>query len=121
MTQIPSQEHPDTFLFSTKQKQILAIKLAKELRCPQCQNQNLMESNSPLAQDLRLKVYEKVESGKSEEDIVTYMTLRFGDMASYQPPLLAATAPLWGMPLLILLILSWVIFRRVKKRTSFSK
>lgn len=110
----PLQQHPETFQFSSKQKQALALKLAKQLRCPQCQNQNLTESNSPLAQDLRLKVYEKVEAGEEYQDIINYMTARFGEVVHYQPPINKGTFMLWGGPLLIFLMLGWVILRKVK-------
>lgn len=107
------QQHPETFQFSSPQKQTLALKLAKELRCPQCQNQNLIESNSPVASDLRLKVYEKVEQGQQEQQIIDYMTQRFGDMVHYQPPLNSATLLLWGGPIVIFLVFLWAIMRKV--------
>lgn len=109
------QAHPETFAFSSKEKQAKALKLAKDLRCPQCQNQNLMESNSPVAQDLRLKVYEKVEEGKNEEEIIRYMIQRFGDMAYYQPPLTPSTAILWAGPGLVMLLFGWVIIKKMVK------
>ncbi|KKD58649.1 hypothetical protein RN22_20005 [Grimontia sp. AD028] len=110
----PRQQNAETFQFSSLENQRLALKLGKELRCPQCQNQNLIESNSPVAQDLLLKVYEQVEAGTSEKQIVEYMTYRFGDMVHYQPPFNSHTALLWLGPLFILAALSLVIFRKAK-------
>lgn len=109
-----TQQHPETFQFSSPEQQSLALKLAKELRCPQCQNQNLIESNSPVAQDLLLKVYQQVEDGASEQDVIEYMTARFGAMVHYKPPFTAQTALLWGLPGLVVLLLIGIIVRRVR-------
>ncbi|EGA69376.1 heme lyase (NrfEFG) for insertion of heme into c552, subunit NrfF, partial [Vibrio sinaloensis DSM 21326] len=61
----------ELFEFSTLEKQKTAIELAKSLRCPQCQNQNLVESNSPLAKDLRLIVFKMINDGKDEQQVVS--------------------------------------------------
>lgn len=115
------QQHPETFQFSTKQNQELALKLAKDLRCPQCQNQNLIESNSPIAQDLRLKVYKKVELGQNKQQIIDYMTQRFGEMVHYQPPLNNTTVMLWAGPLAIFLLFLWLILRKVSRPRLIKK
>ncbi|CFV22617.1 cytochrome c-type heme lyase subunit nrfF%2Cnitrite reductase complex assembly [Yersinia enterocolitica] len=75
----------DTYHFSSPQHQQQALALAKELRCPQCQNQNLLESTSPIAQDLRLEVYRLVEAGHSSQEIMALMTQRYGDFVLYRP------------------------------------
>ncbi|MDU3901378.1 MAG: cytochrome c-type biogenesis protein CcmH, partial [Haemophilus haemolyticus] len=53
-------EMVDTYQFQNQDDRTRAVELAKSLRCPQCQNQNLVESNSPIAYDLRLEVYKMV-------------------------------------------------------------
>ncbi|SKA70330.1 cytochrome c-type biogenesis protein CcmH [Enterovibrio nigricans] len=113
------QNHAETFQFSSKENQSLALKLAKELRCPQCQNQNLIESNSPVAMHLRLKVYQFVEQGANEEQVIKHMTQRFGDMVHYKPPFKPGTAFLWLAPLLILGGLIGTVL--MKKPTDDSK
>lgn len=114
-TKLLNQQHVETFRFSSPENQRLALKLAKELRCPQCQNQNLIESNSPVAQDLLLKVYEQVETGASEKQVVEYMTYRFGNMVHYQPPFNSHTALLWLAPLMIVAGFALFIFKKVKR------
>jgi cytochrome c-type biogenesis protein CcmH len=74
------------------------------LRCPQCQNQNLIDSNSPVAQDLRLEVYEMVDEGKSDDEIVEFMTSRYGDFVLYKPRLDAKTYVLWIGPFALLIV-----------------
>lgn len=111
-----SAEMVDTFQFHSDEARIRAVALAKSLRCPQCQNQNLVESNATQAYALRLEVYELVNQGKSDDEIVQMMVSRFGQFVSYQPQLNSQTWALWGMPFLLLLGLIGAIIWRVKKR-----
>ncbi|MBV7691504.1 heme lyase NrfEFG subunit NrfF [Limnobaculum sp. M2-1] len=106
----------DTWQFKNPENQQRAISLAKQLRCPQCQNQNLVESTSPIAHDLRLEVYRMVDEGKSDEQIVSFMTQRFGDFVLYKPRFNSQTALLWCSPLVLLLFGLLIIWRYVKKR-----
>lgn len=94
----------DTYQFRHPELQNRAQELARALRCPQCQNQNLVESNSPIARDLRLEVYRWVDEGQSDEQVIARMTERFGDFVRYAPPFKASTALLWGGPALLLLL-----------------
>lgn len=105
----------ETFKFENQHDQQRAIKLARELRCPQCQNQNLIESNSPIAKDLRLEVYTMINEGKTDQQIIDFMTTRFGDFVLYKPKLTPRTYLLWGAPVFLLLIFSWFAFRNLKK------
>ena len=105
----------DTYEFRHPERQTRAQELARALRCPQCQNQNLVESNSPIAQDLRLEVYRWVDEGQSDEQVIARMTERFGDFVRYDPPLKASTALLWGGPLLLLGLALLTLFRRLTR------
>ena len=108
----------DTYHFSSSQKQQQALALAKELRCPQCQNQNLLESTSPIAQDLRLEVYRLVEEGRSSQDIMALMTQRYGDFVLYRPPQRQATWILWFGPGVLLLCLLGALGLRIWRRSA---
>ncbi|HDL6929180.1 TPA: heme lyase NrfEFG subunit NrfF [Yersinia enterocolitica] len=102
----------DTYHFSSPQHQQQALALAKELCCPQCQNQNLLESTSPIAQDLRLEVYRLVEAGHSSQEIMALMTQRYGDFVLYRPPLRSATWVLWfGPGVLLVCLLGGIVLR----------
>lgn len=94
----------------------MATELAKSLRCPQCQNQNLIESNSPIAKDLRFKVFVMVKEGKSEQEIVDYMVERFGDFVLYQPPFKVQTWLLWLTPVVILSLFLIYAARLVRRK-----
>ena len=96
--------------FDNSQRERLYLDLIAELRCVKCQNQNLAESNAELARDMREKTYEMVTAGKSREDVVNYMTARYGDFVLYKPPFKAKTILLWiGPPLLLILSLFFIL------------
>jgi cytochrome c nitrite reductase accessory protein NrfF len=111
----------DTYEFKSPSNQKRAISLAHELRCPQCQNQNLVDSNSPVAQDLRLEVYKMVDEGKSDEQIVEFMTSRYGDFVLYKPRLDPKTYVLWIGPFALLIfgfIIGAVLIRRQRHNAN---
>jgi cytochrome c-type biogenesis protein CcmH len=73
-------------------------RIASELRCLVCQNQTIADSNADLAVDLRRQVREMLAKGDSDEQIVTYMTDRYGDFVRYRPALKTSTLLLWFGP-----------------------
>jgi len=73
------------------------------LRCPKCQNQNIAESTSPIANDLRGEVHRMLGEGRSDEQIIDFMVSRYGDFVLYDPPLSLRTALLWFGPIALLL------------------
>jgi len=94
------------------------VRIAEELRCLVCQNQTIADSNSGLADDLRREVRDQLRRGASDEEIVKYMTDRYGDFVLYRPPFKASTALLWIGPALLLVgglaVLTVVLRRRSK-------
>ncbi len=105
--------------FDNPEQESLYQGLVRELRCTVCQNQNLLDSNSSLAQDLREKVYDQVRNGATREAVIDFMVSRYGDFVLYRPPLKAETMLLWFGPLLFLLcggaVLAYVL-RQQKNR-----
>jgi cytochrome c-type biogenesis protein CcmH len=79
------------------------VAIASELRCLVCQNQTIADSHAELAVDLRNQVREQLQQGKSDQQIIDYMTARYGDFVLYRPPVNAMTAMLWFGPGLLLL------------------
>ena len=77
--------------------------ISAELRCLVCQNQTIADSHAELAVDLRNQVRDMLRKGQSQDDIVSYMTARYGDFVLYRPPLKQSTALLWFGPLALLL------------------
>ena len=79
------------------------IKIASELRCLVCQNQTIADSHADLAVDLRNQVREMLRQGQTQEQILAYMTARYGDFVLYRPPLKESTMLLWFGPAALLL------------------
>jgi len=102
------QQNVDLFEFHSIEVQQRATSLAKTLRCPQCQNQNLVESNAQAAKDLRLKVYTMANEGSSNQEINDYLVTRYGNIVLYQPPFNYSTALLWIFLLLFLIFFSYI-------------
>lgn len=103
-TGIAAQANVEILKFEDPEQDQRYHKLIAELRCLVCQNQNLADSNSDLAKDLRQQTYDMVLSGASNQDIVDYMVARYGDFVLYRPPLKQSTMLLWAGPFLFLLI-----------------
>ncbi|GEA13448.1 cytochrome c-type biogenesis protein [Alteromonas sp. KUL49] len=106
----------DSYEFDTPQQRETFLTLTQELRCPMCQNQNIADSDAMIAHDMRRKVYTLVQEGKSEQQVINYMKVRYGDFVHYKPPVTFATLWLWLTPVMfVLLALLFVVFR---KKTS---
>ncbi len=78
------------------------VRITSELRCLVCQNQTIADSNASLAVDLRREARALLKQGKSDADVIDYMTARYGDFVLYRPPLRATTLLLWFGPALML-------------------
>jgi len=90
--------------------------LAKELRCLVCQNETLADSQADLAQDLRAQIREQMKAGKSDKEIIAYLTQRYGQFVLYRPPVTPTTYLLWFGPFIFLLGGLVLLFRYVKQR-----
>ena len=76
--------------------------LINELRCLVCQNQSIADSNAGLASDLRREVHSMLLAGKTDTEILKFMTDRYGDFVLYRPPFVRRTLLLWLAPALLL-------------------
>jgi cytochrome c-type biogenesis protein CcmH len=94
-----------------------AVDLAAQLRCLVCQNQSIAESNAELAVDLRRQIDQQIAAGRSDREILDFMTERYGDFVLYRPPFNAATALLWLGPALLLVLGFFVLRRVLRDRT----
>lgn len=88
----------DVYEFNDPEKEAQFRTLASELRCPKCQNQNVNDSNAPLARDIKDRVYQLIEEGKTDKEIVDYMVERYGEFVTYRPRMSLGVALLWGAP-----------------------
>ncbi|QKE63102.1 cytochrome c-type biogenesis protein CcmH [Aquipseudomonas campi] len=92
----------DTYQFKDEAERERFRTLTAELRCPKCQNQNIADSNAPIATDLRREIFRMLEEGKSNAEIVDFLVLRYGDFVLYKPPVDTRTYLLWYGPFALL-------------------
>ena len=110
----------DTYEFANDAERDRFRELTKELRCPKCQNQDIADSNAPIATDLRREIYRMLGEGKDNQQILDFMVARYGDFVLYKPALTRKTAVLWFGPLALLvggLVVIGVIVGR-RRRTE---
>jgi cytochrome c-type biogenesis protein CcmH len=92
-----------------------SVALAHKLRCLVCQNQSIADSDADLAKDLRRQIDEQIAAGRSDEEIIAFMTGRYGDFVLYKPPLRAGTIALWVGPAILLLLAAWTLRSTLKR------
>lgn len=103
----------NVYEFTDKTQETRFNHLISDLRCPKCQNNNLADSNAPLATDIKNYVYQSVRSGKSNEEITEFLVSRYGLFIVYDPKVIW----LWLTPVLITLIgLVWGVISIKSRR-----
>jgi cytochrome c-type biogenesis protein CcmH len=90
--------------------------LTQQLRCLVCQNETLADSRADLAEDLRKEIREQMKAGKSDQEIIAFLTQRYGDFVLYKPPVKATTYLLWFGPFVLLLAGTLLLYRYLKHR-----
>lgn len=96
-------------------------RLTEQLRCPKCQNNSIADSNAMIATDMRRKVYDLMQEGKSNKEIVGYMVARYGNFVTYDPPLTPLTVLLWVLPLAAIVAGGWIIVARTRRRVRLRR
>lgn len=99
---VSAQASFETYEFSSTQNEMRYFHLSKELRCPTCQNQNISDSDAPLAADLRRELHRMIEAGYDNDEIIDFMVSRFGDFVHYRPRMTPETYLLWFGPFVLL-------------------
>ena len=85
--------------------------LTRQLRCTVCQNQSLYDSNAPLAEDLKLVVNNMLLDNKTDNEVMEFLSYRYGDFILYEPPKRSDTALLWLGPVLLLILGGVLVWR----------
>lgn len=115
----------DVYPFESAADEARFRTLVAELRCPKCQNQNIFDSNAPIAKDMRDEVYRMLLDGASDQQIKDSLVNRFGEFVLYKPEFNQRTALLWVTPLIavlggVLIVIGVVIRSRQKEETTVS-
>ena len=107
--------------FETPEQEETYNKMIAELRCLVCQNQSLADSDAELAHDLRQEVYDLMQTGQDNGQIVDFMVARYGDFVLYNPPVKPSTYLLWYGPFVLLAIGILFLIKTVRQRTRQSE
>ncbi|WP_133750708.1 cytochrome c-type biogenesis protein [Pseudomonas sp. LP_7_YM] len=112
----------DAYTFKDDAERARYAELTRELRCPKCQNQDIADSNAPIAADLRKEIYRMLGEGQSNQQIIDFMVDRYGEFVRYKPGLNAHTWLLWfgpaGLLLGGMLLIGVIVARRRHTRTE---
>src|ERR1041385_6198680 len=92
------------------------MNLSKELRCLVCQNETLADSQADLAEDLRREIREQIKAGKSDKEIIEFLTARYGQFILYRPQVTPTTYLLWFGPFVLMLAGLFLLFNYIKQR-----
>jgi cytochrome c-type biogenesis protein CcmH len=93
-------------------------RLISEVRCLQCQNQSIKDSNVSLAADLRREIARMIDEGQTDDQIAEFLVVRYGEFALYRPRTTGKTLVLWIVPFLLVLVGGFALFRVLKHRMS---
>ena len=103
------------FTFATE-KTVDPNQIHKNLRCLVCQGQSISDSNSDFAQTIKLVVKDLIDEGKTEEEIYSFMSDKYGDWIVFKPQFNIQNSLLWILPYIILIFGGFFIFSLLKKR-----
>lgn len=112
---VPLMAQEEEYPFESEEQREQFRKLTAEMRCPKCLNSNLAGSDAPVAQELTEDIYRQIREGRSNEEIVEFMTSRYGEFINYRPPMTAGTFILWFGPAMLLLIGLFIVWRTARK------
>jgi cytochrome c-type biogenesis protein CcmH len=115
------QVNQEPLVFESAEQEERFNRLTLELRCLVCQNQNLADSDAPLAHDLREEIHEMMLAGQSDEEIKTFLVERYGDFVLYKPPVKGNTLVLWAAPILLLLMGGVVVAVVVRRQSALAQ
>ena len=77
--------------------------LFSQVRCLVCQNESIDDSDAELAGDLRKVVREQIAAGRTDAQVKTFLTDRYGEFVLLTPRFSLANAPLWFAGLAVVL------------------
>ena len=94
---------------------IREMNLFKEIRCLVCQSQTIHESNSELAEDIKLLIREKISEGRTDNEIKQFLVDKYGEWVLMTPRFYQYTYLLWGAPLIIFIFGLWLLSNKLRR------
>ncbi len=89
---LPAEQLPDPA------QEARARAISRGLRCVQCQNQSIDDSEAPIAHDLRVVLRERIAAGATDAQARDYIVSRYGSYVLLKPPIEPGTLALWLGP-----------------------
>jgi cytochrome c-type biogenesis protein CcmH len=112
-----AEEQTELYKFASPIYQERFRDLTHQFRCLVCQNQTLADSNAPLAVDMKNQILQMINGGSKDQEITDFLTQRYGDFISYQPPFNRLTFLLWFGPLGLLIFSASILIRAYARRS----
>jgi cytochrome c-type biogenesis protein CcmH len=113
---LPAVAGVEMFDFSGNVEEQRFMTLISQLRCLVCQNQSLADSDAELAHDLRVEVYEHLQQGQSDQQVIDFLVSRYGDFVLYNPPVKPSTYLLWYGPFVLLALGLLMLVKNIRQR-----
>ena len=92
-----------------------------EVRCLVCQNESIDDSSAELASDLRRLVRDQIKSGKSDGQVRTYLTDRYGEFVLLKPAFSWGNAALWGAPFIVVILGVVLLLRNLRTPRPYAE
>ena len=92
--------------------------VASLLRCPVCQGMSVADSKAEMAVNMKGQVRELLERGYTEEQILKYFELSYGQFVLLEPKFEGVNTLVWLLPVGALLagaVIVFFVFRRLQR------
>lgn len=104
--------------FEDPEMQARYEEIIAEVRCVQCQNQTIKDSNALIANDLRREIRRLMGEGRTDAEVYEFLVQRYGEFVLYRPRLSGVSLLLWIAPGAFLLLGAFVVYRVLRKRMA---
>ncbi|MDG2298231.1 MAG: cytochrome c-type biogenesis protein CcmH [Planktomarina sp.] len=111
---LASAVEPDEVMSNNRLEE-RARMISQGLRCLQCRNESIDESNAAIAKDLRILVRERLAEGDSNKEVMNFIISRYGEYVSLQPNIQGINLILWLFGPILFLIGFFTLFLFKKK------
>ena len=92
--------------------------ITETLRCPVCQGESIDDSSAPISRDLRLVVRERLVAGDSDDQVIDYVTARYGEFVLFKPRMTGSGFLLWLAGPFMLVLGAMIAFAMTRARAK---
>ena len=96
------------FIFNSDEDEARYYQIINEIRCPKCTSGSLSSSNAPISEDLKRKIYELIQEGRSDQEIKDYVVQRYGKDSLYEPDF-SENLFLWLSPAIFMILIAFSV------------